>query len=133
MASPDKTKQHPCNLCGLPCGSPSSNPQQWSEQGLLDAHVCGGYDSTPGNGEGALDDMMEYRFSMCEFCLDWLFGKFQIPVTVRDYIAGETREPWRPAAQRVLEDDWRRMKEQFTAEYERRKKARERRVGNEKN
>jgi hypothetical protein len=137
-----------CNLCGLSC-----NLKNWGPEGLIDAVVIGGYESTPGNGSGALDDMTRYRFSICEFCLDWLFTKFRIPVVVddpmNDYLLddGETIEeglermgvvqilerpqpnPWRPAAQRVAEDDWRKMKDEFYAEAARRSAARERREG----
>ena len=123
-----KTANHICNLCGLPCAPPGSNPQTWGEQGLL-ARVCGGFSSTPGNGEGALDDCAAYSFSLCEFCLDWLFGKFQVPVAVCNYMSGkDDLEPWRPAAQRVMEDEWRREKSEFMEEYERRKEAREKAI-----
>ena len=115
--------KHICNLCGLPC-DPNNG---CGEMGLLDASVCGGYHSTAGNGFGALDDLTEYRFSLCEFCLDWLFGKFQIPVEVRNYMCEDVKEqpePWRPAIQRVEEDEWRRAKDDFMTRYLRCKNAR---------
>lgn len=87
-----------CNLCGLSCNLNSNHPS-----GLLFAEAVGGYDSTPGNGYGALDDGNVYTFSLCEFCLDWLFGKFRIPVTVRDYHTEEVQE-WQPAEVRVRND-----------------------------
>ena len=137
-----------CNLCGLTCvvgreGGPDNHPE-----GLLDAVVTGGYESTPGNGWGALDDMTRHRFNLCEFCLDWLFACFVIPVAVDDPMndfvlrEGETvaeglkrmgivrvggfseTRPWRPAAARVADDDWRSMKDAFTAEAARRSAAR---------
>jgi hypothetical protein len=94
-----------CNRCGLSCtvgpeGSPDAGPA-----GLIGATVVGGYESTPGNGYGALDDGTSYRFSMCEFCLDDLFSTFKIPVTVW----GNRGQPeiWRSASRRMAEDTWR--------------------------
>lgn len=109
-----------CNLCGHPC---SLGPER-NEGGLINQTVDGNYDSTPGNGQGALDDCTSYRFSLCEFCLDWLFQQFVLPVTV---FSGDGEETYRPAAVRVRDDDWRSQKEGFAQESERR--ARSRRVG----
>jgi len=139
-----------CNLCGLSC-TLGCGEHRDENGGLIDATVIGGYESTPGNGHGALDDLIRHRFSLCEFCLDWLFYQFVIPVAVDDPMndhvlkPGETVEegltrmgvvrvggpydvpPWRPAAQRVREDDWRGQKEAFFAEAARRDAAREKR------
>lgn len=127
-----------CNWCGLPC---NLEPEPWDRPlGLIRAEVGGGYPSTPGNGSGALDDGVGYRFSLCEFCLDHLFGKFKIPVETFDPMIpykrrpgeslddamkrtngfvslGPAREqdPWEDATTRVLRDDWRAMKAQFFA------------------
>lgn len=111
-----------CNLCALSCvlgDEPCRAPH-----GLVDVSVSGGYESTPGNGHGALDDCQRYTFSLCEFCLDWLFSQFKIQAATDNYMTGEHEKPWRPAAQRVAEDEWRRMKPEFRAEYERRLVAR---------
>ena len=142
------TKFHNCNLCGLSCGLESIKHEAREEGGLIDAVAIGHYDSTPGNGAGALDDLVRHRFSLCEWCLDWLFGQFKIPVAVddpmNDYLLqeGETKEealekrgliqlverpqpePWRPARERVLKDAWRTSKEEFVAEAHRRDAAR---------
>ncbi len=59
-------EQHVCNMCGELC---SLGPQR-NKGGLVNQTVDGNYDSTPGNGQGALDDCTSYRFSLCEFCLD---------------------------------------------------------------
>ncbi len=96
---------------------------------------------------------MRHRFSLCEFCLDWLFGRFVVPVAVddpmNDYVLrpGETTDegmarmgcvrlaprreepPWRPAAERVKDDDWRKGKAEFFAEALRRAEARDRVAG----
>lgn len=74
--SPDGPEKDPeaCNLCGLSCMLGDSR-----QAGGICAIAEGGYFSTPGNGYGALDDMTQYRFQLCEFCLDWLFQKMQIP------------------------------------------------------
>lgn len=100
-----------CNLCGLSLHIGEGDCARAS--GLVQASVDGGYESTPGNGSGALDDTLNYEFSMCEFCLDWLFGQFVVPVRVTDYMTGELQPAWKPAAERVAEDDWRKVKEKF--------------------
>jgi len=125
------SEQEPlCNLCGLTCvlgceGHPCRAPR-----GLVDAQARGGYLSTAGNGHGALDDMTLYQFSLCEWCLDWLFSQFKIPVSIFDYDPWDgspedgTLRPWRSAAERVAADDWRGMKREFAAEAARRDQAR---------
>jgi hypothetical protein len=113
-----------CNLCGLSCILSSGYPEPY---GLINANVHGGYSSTAGNGSGALDDCTSYSFSLCEFCLDWLFSQFKLPVKVSDHLSKideETPEIWRPAAKRVVEEDWRRFKDEFFSLYEKHNKAR---------
>jgi hypothetical protein len=112
-----------CNLCGERCGCDHE-----STLGLINHTVAGGYCSTPGNGCGALDDCALYSFSLCEFCLDWLFTQFKTPPKVGAYsgMAPDEPEVFRPAAQRVAEDAWRERKAYFLAEAERRAKLRER-------
>ena len=94
--------------------------------GMIDAHVSGGYESTPGNGHGALDDCTTYTFSLCEFCCDWLFQQFKIKPTITDYCHGgeKKKDEWRPASVRVRDDEWRRQKEEFYNEEVRRNFAR---------
>jgi hypothetical protein len=116
-----------CNLCGESCSlGPSFNDERapYDYNGIIEHTVIGGYNSTPGNGAGALDDSMQYTFSLCEFCLDWLFEKCKIPPRVFCYIDGQT-DSWRTAKQRVLEDDWRTQKESFLKEAARRDAARQ--------
>lgn len=138
-----------CNLCGLSCMLGRKDIPSYGPCGLINAQVCGGYESTPGNGFGALDDLVRHRFSLCEFCLDWLFSKFKVPVVVDDPMNdcllrdGESLEdgmerlggfvqlverhqplPWRPAADRVIEDEWRKAKKEFFAEEAKRNAAR---------
>ena len=118
-----------CNLCGLPCDIYGSIPEEIrTPSGLIDAKVTGGYDSTPGNGFGALDDCSQYKFSLCEWCLDWLFEQFIISpeekgIGAFSHLDGPPIE-WKPARQRVEEDDWRTLKKEFAEEYERRNLAR---------
>jgi hypothetical protein len=74
---------------------------------------------------------VRHTFSLCEWCLDWLFTRFKLPVAVDDPMndsllkEGETIEQgmervgmvqltrrqessaWRPAERRVAEDEWR--------------------------
>jgi hypothetical protein len=120
MTQPDQ-KEILCNLCGESCALESSDPNDRIEfGGLLNQLVMGGYFSTPGNGSGALDDFVSYHFSLCEFCLDWLFGQFKIVPTTDDPTDTNYKEPWRPATQRVKEDDWRNQKDKFYAEANRR-------------
>jgi hypothetical protein len=122
-----------CNLCGLTCAIGENDFR--SDHGLLNIYVSGGYASTPGNGHGALDDMTDYNFSLCEFCLDWLFSRFKIPVKVSEYgigsdedglyaVHGKNREEWRSAKQRIEEDEWRKYKRESLDEIERRAAAR---------
>lgn len=87
--------------------------------GLINCRVTGGYESTPGNGCGALDDCETYEFSICEFCLDWLFQQFKTPPALSDNL-GDSEKTYRPANQRVQEDEWRRMKAEHFAESDRR-------------
>lgn len=118
-----------CNMCGKSCAMDLMNDGSYKEnEGLLLAKVTGGYPSTPGNGDGALDDMDQYEFSLCEFCLDFLFSNFAIPPRVceiglkppphvctgsKDDIIERNEEPFVPAEQRVMKDDWRRFKKEF--------------------
>ena len=144
-------------MCGLSCvlreetfKSPDDTDQSYKAVGgIIDAEIIGGYDSTPGNGYGALDDMCGYRFSMCEWCLDWLFQQFNTPPTTFDPMnrfvlkAGETvdeglnrmgvvrvmgrvpePEPFKPAVQRVNEDEYRTDRTTFFTELARRDAAR---------
>jgi hypothetical protein len=105
-----------CNFCGESCLLGA-----YGDLHGLAAEVRGGYFSTPGNGVGALDDGSRYSFRVCEFCLDWLFTGFRVPVLVVDYINYDVpKEDWKPAAQRVREDEWRGNKEAFFKESERR-------------
>lgn len=108
-----------CNLCGHSCRLGNDR----NIGGLINAGIGGGYDSTAGNGYGALDDLSNYGFSLCEFCCDWLFCKFKIPPKVFSIIEHEIVS-WRSAKQSVDEDDWRRMKQEFYEEFEKRNKAR---------
>jgi len=115
----------PCNLCGEACAAPHHADNALSPMGLINCTVSGGYDSTPGNGCGALDDSTSYTFSLCEWCLDWLFAQFKHPPTTSDYISpGEDVNPWRPAEERVYLDEWRSQKKEFYAELLRRNAAR---------
>lgn len=129
-------KETLCNLCGFPCTAAPPRGTHSEEvvkmhtdyrAGLIDARADGGYESTPGNGYGALDDMTAHQFSLCEFCLDWLFAQFVIPVKAWDYGIGEA-ETWRPAAERVEADEWRKGKAKFFQEAARRSAARKRSV-----
>lgn len=113
-----------CNMCGLTTSlsNPDGmNPNQFD--GLINATVQGGYDSTPGNGNGALDDTSTYTFSLCEFCLDHIFKNAVIPPVVDN---GYEKEDFRPAAQRVKEDHWRNYPEPFLTESAKRDEARKR-------
>lgn len=109
-------------MCGLTTklSNPDGmNPNQF--YGLINATVQGGYESTPGNGNGALDDVSTYRFSLCEFCLDHIFKNAVIPPIVDN---GQEKEDFRPAAQRVEEDHWRNYPESFLTESAKRDEAR---------
>lgn len=116
------TKIYLCNICGESCtiGSESDNPR--TVNGLIEATVTGAYMSTPGNGttQGALDDRVRYKFSICEFCLDWLFHSvFKIPVQVIDLDGDDGEFNQLSALQRVLKSHHRNYKEEFIVEYKR--------------
>lgn len=117
---------HLCNLCELSC-VPAARDSFGDPHGLINAVVGGSYASTPGNGSGALDDMTAYKFSLCEWCLDWLFSQFHIPPKVYDFSTYFSRE-FEPAAQRVIEDEWRTFKDEFWAEKKKRDAARKKRM-----
>ena len=123
----DPSREVLCNLCGLPCTTGFPGGYYDYAAGLIDASASGGFESTPGNGSGTLDDGTSYHFSLCEFCLDWLFSQFKIPVRMTDYLHGgeKIEEPFMPALERVRRDDWRGMKKVFLYEFEKRNKARE--------
>ncbi len=146
-----------CNLCGLTCMLWGRDTGVVDADGLVAAKVSGGYASTPGNGNGALDDMTTYSFSLCEFCLDWLFAQFHVPVTVGDahdgmatlqpgetieeglkraggcigypHAPGPPEPPWKPAAERVKADAWREQKKRFFDDKARRDLARQKGPG----
>ena len=106
------TKANLCNLCGE-----TTYLGKCHQSSGLNAQVSGGYDSTPGNGFGALDDNTTYQFTLCEFCLDWLMSQFKIPPQVSDYVnPSYTPEAFRPAAERVTQDSWRTFKNDFFTE-----------------
>jgi hypothetical protein len=102
-----------CNVCGHSLQLEPNTPRV----GLVDAEVQGSFHSTPGNGSGALDDCTRYRFSICEFCIDWLFTQCRIPPQVID-MHGDPDSPtqWVPAGQRVAQDEWRTMKLKYSDE-----------------
>ena len=116
-----------CNLCGLSCLLTEYNhiygTQYSVPSGLINITAVGGYHSTPGNGVGALDDMSAYKFSMCEFCLDWLFTQFKMPPYLYDHTVDDLGV-FVPAEERVKNDEWRKDKETFFAEKKRRDEAR---------
>jgi hypothetical protein len=62
---------------------------------------------------------MSYSFSLCEFCLDWLFTQFKVPVSQWNMTTGrDEQEEREPAHVRVAKDDWRKMKKEFCVEAE---------------
>ena len=106
-----------CNFCG----EPLQFEEHCERAGLVDAKVSGGYSSTPGNGSGALDDCTTYEFSICEFCLDWLFTQFKTPPKLTELHGDPNSIPsFRSATKRVAEDDWRKQKKKFYDEQRRR-------------
>lgn len=120
-----------CNMCGLSCaisgpeGTLSVLEDEPGIEHFIGSHflVTGGFESTAGNGLGALDDLDQYKFTLCEFCLDWLFEQFKVPPEVT-HILDDVKVPFRPAALRVQQDEWRKGIAQFQMEKSRRDKAR---------
>lgn len=120
-----------CNMCGLECqikfeqnGEVTKNSEICNSI-LSDFTVSGGYDSTPANGYGALDDGSTYTFSLCEFCLDNLFQKFKIAPKITSYMSYNGEEDFLPAETRVRMSAFNKEnKKAFLEEQERRNKAR---------
>lgn len=103
------SKEILCNLCGESCIV--NNPHNKINIGLINETVTGGFESTPGNGYGALDDCTQYQFSLCEFCLDYIFSNCVIPIKTSDREPFEPKDnPFIPATQRIFQDKWRRFK-----------------------
>lgn len=103
-----------CNMCGLTCAMTLDAAGEFQEnEGLIEAKVSGGYPSTPGNGDGALDDCVEYTFSLCEFCLDFIFSNFINPPKVNDSVKCKITLAFVPADIRVAKDNWRAFKQEF--------------------
>jgi hypothetical protein len=116
-----------CNVCGLTCWLGTDGNPSNANYGLINASVMGGYESTPGNGEGALDDMTKYTFNVCEFCCDWLFTHMKIAPHVAYQMgdATEEEEAWRSAEERIkTEPQWRKNSELFFIEKTKRDRAR---------
>ena len=65
-----------CNQCGESC------KQTLNFEGLLEAHVQGGYGAK-------LGDMDSYIFSICEDCLSTLFDGFKHPPATSNVMASE--------------------------------------------
>lgn len=113
-----------CNLCGHSCYLPGDCN---GNSGLIEQKVMGGYDSTPGNGCGALGDMTQYTFSLCEFCLDFLFTNFVIPPKQRYVFNDEdsVEEQFVGAEQMMIKNlTYKRFKEHFYNEANKRTSAR---------
>lgn len=117
----EPNKDYTCNMCGLSC-TLREEPYHASG-GFINLRVSGGYESTPGNGNGTLDDLDQYTFSMCEWCIDNMFQQFKIPPRVQSYNC-DTTEQYVPAQERVLNESWRTFKKEFFDEYKKRHIAR---------
>jgi hypothetical protein len=70
-----------CNMCGESCLS------KRSFNGIIDAYVEGGFDSTH------LKDCTRYTFSVCEKCVKEWFDNFKIPVEITEYFLGDYIPP----------------------------------------
>lgn len=116
-----------CNLCGHSCYLGLNRflrDNHIETGGLSNAHVSGGYESTPGNGCGAFGDGDVYNFSFCEFCLDFLFENSKIPIKEWDVHTPEDPHLFVSALEKVKFETWRQEKTEFLAEYEKRKASR---------
>lgn len=71
-----------CNICKKSCSNAKlkGHPHQFGYEGLVEAEVHGGYDSE------VLGDMVSYRFSICEHCLNSkIFPLFKIPYDIKSH------------------------------------------------
>ncbi len=64
-----------CNNCGESC----KDDQNMNYEGLIEADVNGGYASL-------LGDLVHYKFSICEKCLEKMFKGFKIQPDIRRII-----------------------------------------------
>lgn len=71
-----------CNKCGMSCKGHVGN-----FNGLIEAKVSGGYDSTH------LSDGDCYAFSLCESCLIQIINKFKLNAKVGNYLFAEENMP----------------------------------------
>lgn len=121
MTGSHKSKEEAfCNLCGQTCAmflcSDNDGNLIYENEGLISASVSGGYPSTPGNGEGTLDDMTLYTFSLCEYCLEFLFSHMIIPPQLGDaFNNGPIDKVYLPALERIKKDSWRRKDPKWEA------------------
>lgn len=85
--------------------------------GLDNCEVIGGYFSS------ALEDCSKYKFSICEFCLDYLFERFKIPPKIFCTIDGDYRK-FTTAKERFQTSNQKKLATEFFEEYEKRNKVR---------
>lgn len=78
-----------CNMCGFDMsdGIYKDESNHDPNFGLRDAEVYGRYDSP------VLFDRTKCVFSLCEYCLVWLFESFAVPQTVID-LDGDNISTW---------------------------------------
>lgn len=98
-----------CNKCGKTCNNSKRNGHKNSlvdYQGLIEAEVHGGYDSEK------IGDLISWKFSICEFCLDKIVASFKIPAQIRDhdigseYLDPKEMEKRRKVAAKRNQNEW---------------------------
>lgn len=77
-----------CNMCSMTLYMEPGHSSGMADfnHGLVEAKVIGQYMSPI---HGGLNDLQDYTFSLCEFCLNHLFQKFVIPPDVNFHCPNE--------------------------------------------
>lgn len=104
------SKEVICNMCGQTCCLVKFNNEN-ENGGLINCEVTGGYSSTAGNGYGAFDDYTKIKFSLCEFCLDFIFSICEKKPMELNFVYGNPtlEEEYVPSIQRVFDQqEWRK-------------------------
>jgi len=97
--------------------------QMHGSYGMVNEFVNGHY------GSDVLRDGTRHRFSLCEYCIDYLFSLFKMPPGMEDYMDGKlSRRPWMSAIGEMKQKALRggeSLRNQIVKESERRAAARQ--------
>lgn len=92
-----REQEHLCNFCGETCLPDVPANETPGLYGLASCYQ-GGYHSE------VLDDLTNYEFNICEYCLDHLFSLFKIPPKTTPY-GGVVSEDYKPFLLRSIKSN----------------------------